>query len=183
MHFSTTFLVAFSALAVAQQSSQAVVRTRETLIDSRENMYANRCPLQDNPATGYLAQTNGDGAVTGQPQPATSQEAAATSQEAPVTSQQPAATIAASGSTGLVPTQTDQSSTLATSAQESNHASTSGSPTSISTSIESSHRPSSTDDLDSSSSHLGSTGAAAVQTAGPVGLSVGLAGVALAAFL
>lgn len=31
MHFSTTLLVAFSALAVAQQSSQAVVRARETL--------------------------------------------------------------------------------------------------------------------------------------------------------
>lgn len=35
MHFSTTFLVAFSALAVAQQSSQAVVKTRETLIAVR----------------------------------------------------------------------------------------------------------------------------------------------------
>ena len=44
MHFSTTLLVAFSALAAAQQSSQAVVRIRETSRAARD-MYANTSPL------------------------------------------------------------------------------------------------------------------------------------------
>lgn len=172
MHFKTTLLVVLSALAAAQQSSNAV----------------------ENPATGYLAQTNSDGVVTGQPDPATSQQAAATSQPSVVTSQQPAATNSAGTSSPLIPSQTSGGSTLVTSAsgQPSSSAGASSTATLTSTATQSAKTTSSSLDDDSSSSSSSSSsaasssaseGAAAVPTAGSVGLTVGLAGAALAALL
>ncbi|BCR86233.1 putative GPI anchored protein [Aspergillus chevalieri] len=168
MHFKTTLLVTLSALAVAQQSSQAV----------------------GNPATGYLEQTNSGGAITGQPEAATSQQAAATSQPSVVTSQEAAASTPAGASSGLIPSQTSGQSTLVTSTGASSSAGASSTATLTSTATKST---SSSGDDDSSSSSSSSSsgsassstadGAAAVPTAGSVGLTVGLAGAALAALL
>lgn len=184
MRFSTTLLVALSALAAAQQSSNAVVGSYCSTAIQITKSFA-KIP-KENPATGYLGQTNADGAVTGQPDPATSQHAAITSQEPAATSQQPAASFPASGSTALIPTQTG-ASTMVISPQGSNGVSASVTPTSTSTRTRIDHT-SPTDDSDLHYSSLRpssspSTGAAAIPNAAPAGLTVGLAGVALAAFL
>lgn len=184
MQFSKTLLLALAAVVAAQESSapaQPVRLPHPRLLwcittNRRKRTTHAKLLLQENPATAYLAQTNADGAVTGQPAAATSQEAAAS--------------VAAGGTTALGATQTGEATATGDATGTATGTQADATQTGDSTQTSSGKKTESTSDStktssssSSSSTSSPSSGAGAINEASQAGLTLGLAGFALAAFL